>query len=546
MKNLRNIIILALFLIIALVLWKVTREKVDPKWKVLKTLQAKNLKSLDNSRDDIQQLFEDFQTKKYLSPDTAYQLISTPFLPTMEFVKFEKYVKALEVEKRIIISSVTGAGSSTLIDRLAKFIAINSQNILSIKCAPQFDLIYHKKYIGQEVDGVFREGELLRFWRKCEENPEQKFIAIFDDFDKINPETLFGPFLWEKLSDDKHQVVINGKEVIIPKNFYMISSTLSGIGSRIKLHNEHFKRLGKRYFLAPSTKELSLFLASRYRKMLKKEAKGELFDDESAEFEVLKNEEAIFQFLYLFEKSNEFIRTNFSPSFQLGQWNNLRKMYHPNKKEELFGVFIDHVNAISPEKKIKRSDFNSIEFSINNEGLLSGSSPLITGFKVFKDWGFLTEFVVAICFALITALISIYLNSKRKRKITKFLAKSEIIYSDFDSKEISADDAISGLNVLKNEIEEYTKTNKISFPEAIFFYNSIREKVNAIEITININSTFLMLMDIFLEDDILTKTEFGKLQSFLEKIRPNISKNDYIIMKAKVELTWQQYGENEN
>jgi len=538
------------FLIIISVffLWKITRNQQDPIWTKLKNLQLSEIETLEKSPEKLQLLFEEFHGKKVSDSINAMGLINKPYVPIMEYSKFKKYIDALRKENRILISTVEGGGSTTLITRLAKFIAIDDARILNVKCAPKFDLINHIKYIGEDRDGNYKKGELLLFWEECLRHPDKKFIAVFDDFDVINPETLFGPDLWENLNNKKYKKFIAGEEVVIPDNFYMISSTLSAIGSRIQLHNEHFKRIGKNYYLKPNTIDLALSLERAKHKLeskINKKGKSSLNKKEQRQLKALNDKKNVLEYLYLFEKINHIIEDDISRTSQLAQWSDIRKLYLPEDREELIDIFITHVNAISPEKKFDRKNFNPIFYTFKNNGLLKGSNTLSTSFKVFKEWGFLTEFVVAICFALATALISVYLNSKRKRKVTKFLTRSEEIYTNFENRITDTDVTINKLYELKLEIEEHTKSNKISFPEAIFFYNSVRSKVNSIEITKNINATFLILMDVFLDDEVLSKNEYKKLTSFLNKIEHTIPKNDIKRMKDQVNQAWEEFGEKE-
>lgn len=525
-------------------LWKITRNQQDPDWLRLKNLKPSQIRTLEKSPDKLQLLFEEFHGKEIADNNTAIELIAQPYVPIMEYSKFEKYIKVLKEENRILISTVEGGGSTTLVSRLAQFIAIDEARILNIKCVPQFDLIYHRKYIGEVKDDKFRKGELLLFWEECLRQPNKKFIAVLDDFDEINPETFFGPDLWENLNNKKYKKFISGEEIIIPDNFYMISTTLSAIGSRIQLHNEHFKRIGRNIYLKPNTIDLVLYLERSRNSINKKIKKKELVSlTEKKQSNALNNSKNVLEYLYLFEKTNHIIEQDISKTSQLAQWSDIRKLYLPEDRNKLIETFISHVNSISPEKKFDKTSFQPIFYTLKNDGLLAGSSMLATSFKVFKEWGFLTEFVVAICFALVTALISLYLSSKRKRKVTKFLTKSEEIYMDFENRTLDTEVAINKLAELKLEIEEHTKGNKISFPEAIFFYNSVRSKVNSIEITKNINATFLILMDVFLDDEKLSKNEYDKLVAFLSKIEHNIPKNDMQRMKDQVNQAWEEFGE---
>ena len=547
MKKSYQLIILVL-IIITIILFKLTGNKVDPIWAELENLDYSKIKTIEKSEQELQLLFNNFHHRDSLNTVNALKLIGTPYVPIMEFSKYKKYVDALKKEHRIVLSGVEGGGSTTLVEKIAKFVAVDDSRILNIKCSPQFDLIYHKRFIGEYINGEFKKGELLLFWEKCVAQPNKNFIVIFDDFDKINPETLFGPDLWENLSNKKYKLFVAGNEVVIPNNFYMISTTLSAVGSRILLHNEHFKRIGTNYFIEPNTIELALYLKrvkNKLKTKVNKEGIAVLKEKDQKKYNALINEKNVLEFLYLFKKTNQNIDSDISHNSQLAQWSNLRKLFLPEEKNEVIETFISHVNAISPNKTFNVESFNSIKYTFKNNGLLKGSSPLATSFKVFKEWGFLTEFVVAICFALITALISVYINSKRKKQITKFLTKSESIYTKFEHGDYNANQAIDKLSHLKLEIEQQTKKNKVSFPEAIFFYNSVRSKVNSIEIKKNINATFLILMDVFMEDGILSKSEYDKLITFLEKIKKAIPNDDYLRMSKEVNAIWEKCGESD-
>ncbi|MEE9439092.1 MAG: hypothetical protein V3V14_08845 [Saprospiraceae bacterium] len=542
----RKIIIGVLVVLGLFGLWKITRNIVDPIWINLEQLDYSKIKTLDNSHNNIQSLFNDFHNNTIGKKTDAVELISDPYMPIMEFSKFELYIKALKNERRIVISGVSGNGATTLISKLAKFIAIDDLRITNLICTPQFDLIYNKELIGEKVDGKFRKGKLLKFWEECLAHPENKYIAIFDDIDKVNPETIFGSDLWENLFNPKYKQFINGEEVVIPDNFYMISSTLSAIGSRNQLHNEHFERIGRVYYLMPNTIEMALYLNRKKEKLNNKIAKNgieSLEKRDRIEIEVLNDKKNIIEYLYTFQKTNQIIEEKINKNCQLAQWSTLRKYYYPKDKEKLHNTFISHVNAFSPDMIFEKKDLNPVFYAIKNNGLMPKSNKLALWFKVFKEWGFLTEFVVAICFALITALLSIYFNTKRKKQVTIFLTRSETIYSNYENRELDSDAALFKLSELKGEIELHTKNNKISFPEAIFFHNSVRSKVNSIEISKNINATFLILMDVFLEDGILSKNEYTKLMSFLNKIENNIPKKDYFKMKETVIAAWDNFGD---
>lgn len=525
-----------------------SENKIDPDWNSTYELIPPKVKTLIESEADLQSLLENFHNQQFKNQSLGYQLAADPFLPTMEFEKFKYFFDLLTKNKYVVFSSVTGTGSSTIIDRIANLVALDKERILKINCAPQFDLIYHKKYIFLEEDEKSKKGELLKFWDKCFEQPDKKFIAIIDNFDKINPETFFGPQIWEKLADQREKVFFNGEEINIPENFYMITTTLSGIGSRVQLNNEHFKRLGGLYFLPPSTTELALYLNDK-KKELKSEidskGKSNIEVKKLREYEALNNKENMHKVIYFFEKANDLIYDEYSRGLQLGQWNNLRKLYIPEQFDEMVMTFVNHVNATNPEKKLTSDSFENFFYSFSHDGKLKGSNFISTSFEVFKAWGFFTEFVVAASFAIVTALFSAYYVNKRKKLINKYLSESENIYQKYVASHLHSGEALEELITLKKEIDQDAKNGKINYAEAIFFYNSIRDRTQAIEITRNINQSFMQLVETFLEDNVISKSEHKKLNSFLEKIKFKIPKDDYNRLKAEVKKVWNEHGEKQ-
>lgn len=530
------------------IFWFGSENKQDPDWIKYRDLNPSHIVTLKMSEWELQKSLVSFHHKSFRNKKLAIELVSDPFPPAMEIEKFKYFLELLKEKKKIVISSVSGSGASTLIDRLSKIVSPNPNGILNIKCAPQFDLIYHNKYIGDENNTIFAKGELLQLWDKCLSNPNEKFIAIFDSFDKINPETFFGPQIWEKLSSPNKKVFWRNEEIIIPDNFYMITSTLSGIGSLVKFNNDHFKRLGTQYFLRPSTVELALYLNDKKKELNRKlssQHKSEITEEIEKQAAALNDEKNFHKVLYFFEKVNDLIYEKYSRGHQLGQWNNLRKLFQPHQLSEMMQTFINHVNATTPLDKLTIFNFADIFYSIEHNGKIKNSNSVSTSFQVFKDWGFFTESVVALSFAFLTALFSAYMVRKRKKHITKYLSHSEDIYSKFVDRKLHTDEAIDQLTELRTEIEKDAKNGKISFPEAVFFYNSIRGKTHAIEVSKNVNESFLLLMDVFLEDEILSKSEYKKLNEFLNKIKLKIPKEDFIIMKEKVETAWESYGEKD-
>ena len=138
---------------------------------------------------ELQELYHGIHEKDEFANISALGLISEPFLPTMELSKYQKHFHHLKTHRFALVAGVTGVGTTTLIERIAKLIVPKADHRMEIICAPQFDLILHKEYIGEVVNGQFQKGKLLKLWDRCLANPKETFLLVIDDFDKINPET---------------------------------------------------------------------------------------------------------------------------------------------------------------------------------------------------------------------------------------------------------------------------------------------------------------------------------------------------------------------
>ena len=379
------------------------QDKKDPLWARLDTDLRKDYQTLDKSIYQLDSLFQKFHELSASPADSsAFKRIATPFLPTMEFKKFEQYVNLLKENQSLLISGVSGAGTSTLTNRLARFAATDLDNILEIYCAPQFDMEFYKRYIGERQMGNFRKGELLQFFDRCHANPEEKFVVFIDNLDKINPETFFGPLLWNKLDDPSFELNYNGEIVEIPDNFYLISVTHAGVSSKIELNNEHFRRLGNRNYLAPDRSELIIYLRN---KLKENQADLQRTDLNAAEREELQKEvssltdtQHIKSFIYAFETINQYIEQRYSKNHRLGQWSGLRKFYLKEDFSRLFSGFVEHVNALKPDEVMRQEDLIPVRYALETKGLLKSTNFFAVQWKALEEKGFLTEFVVGFTF----------------------------------------------------------------------------------------------------------------------------------------------------
>jgi hypothetical protein len=229
-------------------------------------------------------------------------LVNQPAPANIEWKAFRDLTLAARKSQRIVISGVTGTGATKQAKRAANLIAGSSERVLSIDCAPGFDMEYHKKYIGSEDEqDHFVAGELLEFWEKCRQHPERRYVAVVDNFDKINPETFFGATLWEALSSRLVEMETDGVRYTMPDNFHLISVTHLGPGSKIEFNEEHFKRLGNQYVLEPNPRELIAVLEWQYKN-------GVLDSTKSKALNIRENKRA---FVFYFIRINELLKDRF-------------------------------------------------------------------------------------------------------------------------------------------------------------------------------------------------------------------------------------------
>jgi hypothetical protein len=547
-----------LFLLIPLsivLLYKGFRNDKDPLWYELDARISKHFVTLDNSLDSIQALHDTFQGATSIDDSLAYKLMAKPFMPTMEYAKLKEYFSLFFDRREAIFSAVTGSGNTTLVDRIANLIATKPENKMVIICAPQFDVEYNRKYIGYFQEEQFIKGDLLKLWDKCLKNPKEKYVCMIDNIDKINPETFFAN-IWPKLDDPKMKVILGKDTIVKPSNFYLLSITQTGVGQKIELTNEHIKRLGGMLRLPIHPNELILGFKDKRlevekdlaekKKNITHNASSETLQKDIVKLEnqlvALKDTPQLKRLIYFFIKSNEMIEANYSYGHQIGQWSDIRKNFMAKDFEKVKDIFINHVNAYRPAKELKKTDFEAIEYAMNNEGAIPNSSPIWRTCSKLADMGFASELGVAGSFALISGIFGWFYLRRRKEYITIYTEKIYHLMDDFEKRTKDYEEILGELNKTKREFDALVLQQKINYNEAAFFYGFIADKTRTIESANEINSSFLKLMDAFLEDNELSESEYAKLLHFLESIRHRIATPQYLQYKSDIEKIYQQYG----
>lgn len=543
---------------IGLLYWGFKNDK-DPYWEQLDILLKKDYQTLDNSKDSIQALYNAFHNVEMPTNDSLIkELISKPFHPTMEFAKLKEYFSIFNQKHSCMFSAVTGSGNTTLVDRIANLIASKPQNKMVVLCAPQFDLEFNKKYIGYVENDRLVKGDLIKFWDKCREKPNEKFVCVIDKIDKINPETLFGPQLWEKLDDPKGKTVFGKDTISIPSNFYLITITQLGVGQRVELNSEHLRRLGGMVQIPIHPNELILFLRGKKNEVahdlaIKKEALEQSPESQDIKNEIKKLEEQwsaltdtqhIKKMVYFFTKGNQMITEKYSYGHQIGQWSDIRKNFLPKDFNNIVTIMLANVNAYRPNSPMKVGDFDDILYQTENNGTIPNSSPVWKATNKLTELGFASELGVAGSFALISAVFGWFYFRKRHEYIKEYTGRIYRIMEDFENRRRSYDEILSAINLTKKEFDNLVLTQKVNYNEASFFYGFLEDKTRYIEIAREINESFLKLMDAFLDDNVLTESEYIRLNQFLDSIRYRISTPQYLLYKEEIERVHKQYGIN--
>ena len=504
-------------------------NKVDPAWQVIDQKLNTEYPTLTNSQDSLVALFHNIHRKSNSSSENDIQArIGTPFTPTVTFSKFKYYAKEISKNKFSVFSSVNGSGTSTLIDRLAKFIATDESNMMRVFGAVNFDMEYHHKYIGEEKNGVWQQGLLLDFFDRCVANPNEKFVLVFNDLHKVEPETFFGPQFWYKLYDPKVNLVLGGKPVVIPENFHMISVAHVIPNAKVLLTEDHYRRIGKLYRIEPDEVELILYLKDQWKR-----------SDQSASHTAKRK-----AFIYAFLKANEIIAEKFNTRYTVGQWSGIRKLYDQDNVDTLLDFFVTHVNSFVPRNEMKREDLKPIEYAIKHEGKMMGSNFFSSQFRNLEEKGFLTEFIVGLSFVIISALSSYFIFKRREKIISEQILMVNTLFNEFESKNKDYDAISNEIDSIKKCVDDLALKKKISYEEATFFYQYFYDKTTKIEIAKEARNHFEDLIYVSLDDGILSDREHQKLLDFLNRIKTRIGKTDYLHFKNEIERVYETYSKN--
>lgn len=519
-------------ILLILLIWLGSRNRPDPLWAESARLVRQPAALIADVPDSLQSLYCQIHYRPFIPGDsTAFRLVMHPSPTNIEWVSFQKLVLAAasSPNNRIVVSGVTGVGSTKQGKRAANLLAGSYDRVLQIDCAPSFDVEYHKKYIGREDEqGIFYPGELLLFWERCRQNPDQPFVVVFDNFDKINPETFFGPSLWEALSSKNPEAEVGGKTVRLPENCYLVSITHFGPGSVVEFNAEHFKRLGDRFLLEISPRDLVAWLRLQER--------GE--EQDPVKLAALRDTAQMHRFLFYFMKTNQMLRRKYTEGHQMGQGSNIRPLYLDADREKFKMAVMSHTNALKPLNPLKEKEFRPIEYTIRNDGMEAGSSFFARLIQMLHETGYFVEITMVGTTALLTALVGYGVFRRREQLIRRYGDKARQVFYNFENQQISAEAASRRLEEIKREVDDLVLRRSLGYTEGLYFLAFIEDMVKRIEFARSISENFLELFGAFMEDDVLTEGEYLKLKQFLQVMRHKIPEEVFEQFSQKVEDTY--------
>ncbi|MBK7936401.1 MAG: hypothetical protein IPJ82_04670 [Lewinellaceae bacterium] len=519
--------------------WFGLRNHEDPLWIKAGELLRERPVMIGEVPDSLQKLYCEIHHLPFTPGDrTALNLVSQPYLSNIEWISFRDFCREAQHRNFLVASGVTGVGATKQTKHMARLLAGKPENLMEIDCAPQFDLEFHKKYIGYENGDRYVPGKLLQFWEQCRRYPEQRFVAVADNFDKINPETFFGPELWESLSSPRDTARLGGEKVIVPPNFYFYSVTHLGPGSLIEMNEEHFKRLGRQYIMEPNPRELLAWLRQQEEKLSTATAPE---PKDASRLAALKDQEQMQRFLFYFLKMNKFIRETYADGFQLGQGSNVRSFYRSQDLSDLKQVWLNHINALRPQRTLTEADFKSLDFTLKTSGLEQGSNFLSRQIQFLEDTGYLVEITMVATTALLTALAGWWVFRRREQLIRHYGDRAQQVYSGFEKQLVSAEIAARRLDEIKKEVDDLVLRRRLGYTEGLYFLAFIEDRAKRIEFARNVSENFLELFNAFMEDDILTESEYLKLKQFLQSIRHKIPAEVYDQFREKVEQAYASH-----
>lgn len=196
----------------------------------------------------------------------------------------------------------------------------------------------------------------------------------------------------------------------------------------------------------------------------------------------------------------------------------------------------------TPQNECRPADFADIHYTINTEGDLKNTSPIWKATNSLAEWGFASELGVAGSFALVSGIFGWFYFRRRHKTIKEYTERVYELMDEFTKGQKSYDDLRTDMNGIKREFDSMVLEQKVNYNEAAFFYGFLEDKSRQIEFAREVNESFLKLVDVFLEDNVLTEGEYAKLNQFLESIKLKLATPQYLTYKNQIEEIYKKYG----
>lgn len=454
--------------------------------------------------------------------DKPYPLIGSAglYFSFLEKLLEKKSTSSSYSQNKIILQGVSGSGKTTLIDRMSLLITGNEDNILRLICVEKMEVEYNKEYIGEYRNGKFIPGKFLNLIDKCYRFPDHNFVFILDDVDKVYPSPVFGAQIWNSLDVEDRPIQIDGYEPerLIPSNLYIISATHSEPGYTVEINAEIRRRLGSIFELNADPATFLLFIKTRIAK-------------DSLSFAHIK------RMLYFFKRANDHISTKFDAGFTLGNWSGLRKLVKENKFDDFINEFVINITNFSSTQSITKDEFASIIYAMENEGVLSGSSPVHMVYNKAEELGLVGEIGGGLVLALIPLIFGWFLIRKRKKKFEDYSARINHLSNKFKSGSVEYIDVIKEMQTIKHDLETDFNKNRIKNEDYILLlilYNNAISKIHQLEQSYDLRDQIEKKRDYFLLDGIIEQSEKNNLNELLAQKKKDIQPEVYLELWERI------------
>lgn len=538
--------------VLSLILVKEWENKISPFWLQLdtilicngitdgydsltieKSLEKQNIYKINTLQDNFNYLTTRYNSfhKDSLDVDSMKKFVGKPLLWNIK--KIDLIFDTLAKAKKFIVNGVTGTGKSTFVDIASQLLAGNTERVVPLRCVENMEVEYHKRWIGYYENKKFIPGKLLEYLAIAKRNPNNYYVFILDDLDKIPPATFFGSEIWAELNDADEKTFIEGygEEIYFPNNFFLLSVTHTSADSKVNFSDEEKRRLGFFYDLKPNYEEFLLYLKEKNIK--DKLALG------SSHMKKL---------IFAFVKINELINndTNYGPGFVLGQWSTLRKKIKPEEFDDFVNVFIQHIDSFNPNRKFLRSDLSDILETIESNGRMPKTSDLYLVYRNLLDTGIFAELTVAVVFALFSALFGWFFFFKKRFLMNKIQNRLFIISENYTSSKADFDETLKQMLQMKSDIFQLVGKRQIKHDEAIFLLLYIDDQIDKIEkfhevnrVTANLQSKFKE----FMSDGVIDEREHKLLHKFLDSVKNSVKPDVYYRLSAEIDSLYKKSAE---